>query len=66
MIFPIPAILAYLSEFCALEPGDVITTGSPGGIRPRRDKGLYYRPGDEIEMEIDKIGILANTVVDEA
>ena len=65
MIFSIPAILAYLSEFCELEPGDVITTGSPGGIRPRRDKGLYYRPGDKIEMEIDKIGILENTVVDE-
>lgn len=66
MIFSIPAILAYLSTFCALEPGDVITTGSPGGIRPRRDKGLYYRPGDRIEMEIDKIGVLTNTVVDEA
>ena len=66
MIFTIPAILAYLSAFCELEPGDVITTGSPGGIRPRRDKGLYYKPGDRIEMEIGKIGILENTVVDEA
>jgi 2-keto-4-pentenoate hydratase/2-oxohepta-3-ene-1,7-dioic acid hydratase in catechol pathway len=66
MIFSIPAILAYLSEFCELEPGDVITTGSPGGIRPRRDKGLYYRPGDKIEMEIDRIGVLENIVVDES
>jgi 2-keto-4-pentenoate hydratase/2-oxohepta-3-ene-1,7-dioic acid hydratase in catechol pathway len=66
MIFSIPAILAYLSEFCELEPGDVITTGSPGGIRPRRDRGLYYVPGDRIEMEIDKIGVLENIVVDEA
>ena len=65
MIFTIPAILAYLSAFLVLEPGDVITTGSPGGIRPRRDKGLYYVPGDKIEMEISGIGVLENTVVDE-
>ena len=65
MIFSIGAILAYLSTFAALEPGDVITTGSPGGIRPRRDKGLYYQPGDTIEMAIGGIGTLINPVVDE-
>jgi 2-keto-4-pentenoate hydratase/2-oxohepta-3-ene-1,7-dioic acid hydratase in catechol pathway len=65
MIFSIGAILAYLSTFAHLEPGDVITTGSPGGIRPRRDKGLYYKPGDRIEMEISGIGTLINPVVDE-
>ena len=65
MIFSIGAIVAYLSAFAHLEPGDVITTGSPGGIRPRRDRGLYYVPGQHIEMEISGIGILINPVVDE-
>ncbi len=66
MIFSIPAILAYLSTFCELEPGDIITTGSPGGVRPRRDKGIYYVPGDKVEMTITGIGKLENPVVDEA
>ena len=65
MIFSIGAILAYLSAFAVLEPGDVITTGSPGGIRPRRDKGIYYTPGQRIEMEITGIGTLINGVIDE-
>jgi len=66
MIFSIPKIIAYVSTFTALEPGDVITTGSPGGIRPRREAGIYLAPGDQVEMEIPGIGVLANPVVDEA
>lgn len=65
MIFTIPQIIAYVSTFTALEPGDVITTGSPGGIRPRREAGIYLKPGDHVEMEISRIGVLANPVVDE-
>ena len=65
MIFSIAQILAYVSTFTALEPGDVITTGSPGGIRPRREAGIYLKPGDQVEMEISGIGVLANPVQDE-
>lgn len=66
MIFSIAQIIAYVSTFTALEPGDTITTGSPGGIRPRREAGIYLKPGDQVEMEIPGIGVLANPVVDEA
>ena len=66
MIFSIAQIIAYVSTFTALEPGDVITTGSPGGIRPRREADIYLKPGDQVEMEIPGIGVLANPVVDEA
>ena len=66
MIFPIARIIAYISTFTGLEPGDTITTGSPGGIRPRREQGIYLKPNDKIEMEIPGIGVLANPVVDEA
>ena len=65
MIFSIAQILAYVSTFTALEPGDVITPGSPGGIRPRREAGIYLKPGDQVEMEISGIGVLANPVQDE-
>ncbi len=65
MIFSIAQIIAYVSTFTALEPGDVITTGSPGGIRPRREVGIYLKPGDQVEMEISTIGVLANPVEDE-
>lgn len=65
MIFSIPAIIAYLSTFTTLRAGDVISTGSPGGVRPRRDAGVFLKPGDVMEMEIDGIGILRNGVVDE-
>ena len=66
MIFSIAQIIAYVSTFTALEPGDVITTGSPGGIRPRREVGIYLKPGDQVEMEISTIGVLANPVEDES
>ncbi len=65
MIFSIPQIIAYISQFTALEPGDAIATGSPGGIRPRRENGIYLQPGDQVEMEIPGIGMLANPVMDE-
>ncbi|MDA0238409.1 MAG: fumarylacetoacetate hydrolase family protein [Proteobacteria bacterium] len=65
MIFSIPAIIAYLSTFTTLRAGDVISTGSPGGVRPRRDAGIFLKPGDVMEMEIDGIGILRNGVTDE-
>jgi 2-keto-4-pentenoate hydratase/2-oxohepta-3-ene-1,7-dioic acid hydratase in catechol pathway len=66
MFYSIAKIIAYISTFTGLEPGDTITTGSPGGIRRRREQGIYLKPGDQVEMEIPGIGVLANPVVDEA
>lgn len=66
MIFDIPAIIAYISTFTRLEPGDVIATGTPGGVGAKRTPPLWLKPGDMVEVEIENIGILANPVIAEA
>ena len=58
MIFGIPELIEYLSEFMTLQPGDLILTGTPHGVR-------FLQPGDEVVTEIDEIGRLANTIVRE-
>jgi 2-keto-4-pentenoate hydratase/2-oxohepta-3-ene-1,7-dioic acid hydratase in catechol pathway len=65
MITSIPAQIAYISAFTPLEPGDVIVTGTPGGVGSKRKPPLYMKAGDVIEIEIDRIGILRNTVANE-
>jgi 2-keto-4-pentenoate hydratase/2-oxohepta-3-ene-1,7-dioic acid hydratase in catechol pathway len=65
MIFNIPQIIAYCSSFTRLEPGDVIATGTPGGVGAKRKPPLWLAPGDVVEVEIDEIGLLRNTVADE-
>jgi 2-keto-4-pentenoate hydratase/2-oxohepta-3-ene-1,7-dioic acid hydratase in catechol pathway len=65
MIFDIPAIIAYISTFTRLEPGDVIATGTPGGVGAKRTPPLWLKPGDVVEVEIDNIGILSNPVIAE-
>jgi len=65
MIFDIPRQIEYCSAFTRLEPGDVIVTGTPGGVGSRRTPPLWMKPGDVVEVEIDRIGLLRNTVVDE-
>jgi len=66
MIFKIPALIAYLSTFTTLLPGDVIVTGTPGGVGARRNPPVFMNPGDRVEVEIDKVGVLANTVTGDA
>lgn len=66
MIWDIAAIIAYCSTFTALLPGDVIATGTPGGVGDRRDPPLYMQPGDTVEVSIGVIGTLTNTVIGEA
>lgn len=66
MIFDIPSQIAYLSTFTRLEPGDVIVSGTPGGVGSRRTPPLWLKPGDTVEIEIDRLGILRNGVADEA
>jgi 2-keto-4-pentenoate hydratase/2-oxohepta-3-ene-1,7-dioic acid hydratase in catechol pathway len=61
-IFPIARIVSYLSSFLTLEPGDVIATGTPQGIGAKRNPPVWLEPGDTVEIEIDKVGLLRNTV----
>ncbi len=65
MIFGMPFLIHYLSTFCSLEPGDVILTGTPSGAGARFDPPRYLRPGDLVEVEISRVGLLRNTVVDD-
>lgn len=66
MIFDIPRLVEYCSSFNPLVPGDVIVTGTPGGVGVKRTPPLWMKPGDIVEVEIDGIGVLRNGIVDEA
>lgn len=65
LIFTIPELIAYCSVFTELRPGDVIVTGTPGGVGTGRTPPLWMKAGDLIEVEIPGVGLLANKVVDE-
>jgi 2-keto-4-pentenoate hydratase/2-oxohepta-3-ene-1,7-dioic acid hydratase in catechol pathway len=65
MIFDIPHQIEYCSSFTRLEPGDVIVSGTPGGVGARRTPPLWMKPGDVVEVEIDRIGLLRNGIADE-
>lgn len=66
MIFPVARQIAYISTFTTLVPGDIIVTGTPTGAGARLDPPQFLRPGDVVEVEAEGIGILRNTVEDEA
>ncbi|MDE1570175.1 fumarylacetoacetate hydrolase family protein [Aquabacter sp. P-9] len=66
LITDIPALIRYCSTVLTLEPGDVIVTGTPGGVGAKRTPPLWMKPGDTVEVEISGIGILRNPVIDEA
>jgi 2-keto-4-pentenoate hydratase/2-oxohepta-3-ene-1,7-dioic acid hydratase in catechol pathway len=65
MIFDVPAIIAYVSSWTELVPGDVISTGTPEGVGLARKPALWLKPGDTVEVEISGIGVLRNLVVAE-
>ncbi len=64
MIFDIPTVISYLSQWTELQPGDVIATGTPGGVGTARKPPIYLQPGDRVDVEIVNIGLLSNVVVD--
>jgi 2-keto-4-pentenoate hydratase/2-oxohepta-3-ene-1,7-dioic acid hydratase in catechol pathway len=65
LIFSFRYLIAYISTFTTLVPGDIIVTGTPTGAGARFDPPRYLKPGDVIEVEADNIGVLRNGVVDE-
>lgn len=65
MMRHVPELIEYISQFTLLSPGDVIITGSPGGVGKSRNPPLYMQEGDKIEVEIEGIGRLQNYIVAE-
>jgi 2-keto-4-pentenoate hydratase/2-oxohepta-3-ene-1,7-dioic acid hydratase in catechol pathway len=65
MAIGIPELIAYASTVATLQPGDVIATGTPGGVGAHRDPRLWLAPGMVVEVEISGIGTLSNDVIDE-
>ena len=65
LIYSVPQIIAFCSDFTPLAPGDIIATGTPEGVGHRRSPPLWMKAGDVLEVEISGIGTLCNRVVDE-
>ena len=65
MMHPIRREIEYISTFMTLEPGDIIVTGTPTGSGARLDPPQFLKPGDVVEVEVNTIGILRNTIEDE-
>lgn len=65
MVFDVATLISVISEAITLEPGDVIVAGTPAGIGWARSPRLLLRDGDRVEVSIEKLGVLSNTVRDE-
>ena len=62
MITDIPSLIEYITIFTTLQPGDVIVTGTPGGVGAARNPPEFMKPGDVCEVEISNVGLLRNTI----
>jgi 2-keto-4-pentenoate hydratase/2-oxohepta-3-ene-1,7-dioic acid hydratase in catechol pathway len=65
MVFDVATLIAIISEAMTLNSGDVIVTGTPSGVGLSRKPPLFMRPGDLVEIEIEKIGVLSNPIAEE-
>jgi 2-keto-4-pentenoate hydratase/2-oxohepta-3-ene-1,7-dioic acid hydratase in catechol pathway len=65
LIHSIPRLIAYISTWTTLLPGDVIVTGTPGGVGARRNPPVWMKAGDVVEVEVSKVGVLRNVVAAE-
>ncbi len=63
LVFSVPELIAWISQGCTLEPGDVILTGTPAGVGAARTPPRWLRDGDTVEIAIEGIGVLRNPVV---
>ena len=61
----IPSLIAHLSTWVPLEAGDVIVSGTPGGVGARREPPVWMKPGDVVEIEVSRVGVLRNTIADD-
>jgi 2-keto-4-pentenoate hydratase/2-oxohepta-3-ene-1,7-dioic acid hydratase in catechol pathway len=66
MIFSVPRLIEFISEIITLVPGDVIATGTPSGIGIGRKPPIFMQPGDVIEVEVQDVGVLRNTIASAA
>jgi 2-keto-4-pentenoate hydratase/2-oxohepta-3-ene-1,7-dioic acid hydratase in catechol pathway len=64
MLFPVPALISYISRQITLDPGDLVITGTPAGVGVFRDPPVFLAPGDRVRCEIEGIGVVENPVVD--
>jgi 2-keto-4-pentenoate hydratase/2-oxohepta-3-ene-1,7-dioic acid hydratase in catechol pathway len=62
MIFPVPALIAHLSRYMILQPGDVIATGTPAGSGAFRTPPRWLRPGDRLRIEVERVGVLQHRI----
>jgi len=62
-LFSLPRLVSFLSQTLTLEPGDVVTTGTPAGVGFFRRPQVFMKPGDVVEIEADGIGVLRNRIV---
>jgi acylpyruvate hydrolase len=65
MMFDVPTLIGHVSTFVTLQPGDVLLTGTPGGVGFRRDPQVFLQPGDTVRVEISGVGAIENAVVAE-
>jgi len=63
MLFPVATLIAYVSRFMTLEPGDIIGTGTPAGIGAFRQPPVYLQPGDELRLEVSHVGSMTHRIV---
>jgi 2,4-diketo-3-deoxy-L-fuconate hydrolase len=66
LIFPVSELIAFISRWCELAPGDLIFTGTPGGTGALRDPRRYLQPGDVITTRIEGIGQIRNRCIQQA
>ncbi|MGS0754062.1 fumarylacetoacetate hydrolase family protein [Roseateles sp. GG27B] len=62
MLFPVARLIAYLSRFMTLEPGDVISTGTPAGVGAFRQPPVYLQPGDRLRFEVTQVGSMEHLI----
>lgn len=65
LIFGIPALIEYISSVCTLQPGDIVSTGTPSGVGFSHKPPRWLRPGDEVAVEVQGLGVLRNPCVAE-